>query len=319
MAVPPAFTKQMRAYSGRNRGSIWGCLIEGPLFKYLLVTPAILLSAVLILYPALKGVWTSFHRVNLAQPWQGTPFVGLDNYANLFRDPIFWRAFRNTLIYTFGAVTGQFFLGLITALLLNRSFRGRGLVRGLILLPWVMPGVVAALMWGWMYNPDVGVINDLLFKTRIISHPIAWLADPSTAMLAVIGVAIWKGFPFFAVTLLAGLQTIPRELYEAADIDGASYLRKFIYITLPLIKEIVLITTTLRFSGIFVYADLVYVLTEGGPANATMTLPVYAFLKAYNNFDFGYAAAVSITMVLFLFVLALVYIRLMTLTRSGLG
>ena len=182
-----------------------------------------------------------------------------------------------------------------------------------------MPGVVAALMWGWMYNPDVGVINDLLLKTHIISRPIAWLANPSTAMLAIIGVAIWKGFPFFAVTLLAGLQAIPRELYEAADIDGASYFQKFTYVTLPLIKEVILITTTLRFSGIFVYADLVYVLTEGGPANATMTLPVYAFLKAYNNFDFGHAAAISIIMVLFLFVLALVYIRFMTLTKSGLG
>jgi len=278
--------------------------------------PAAAFMALLILYPVLKGIYTSFHYVNLAQPWRGTPFVGLANYTALMKDPDFWLSFKNSILYTLGAVASQFLVGFGAALVLNRHFRGRGVVRGIVLLPWVMPGVLAALMWSWMYNAQVGVINDILLRLHLINKPIAWLANPDTAMLAVIGVAMWKGFPFFTVMLLAGLQSIPQELYEAASIDGASAWQRFRYITLPLMKEIILITTTLRIIGAFNYADLVYVLTEGGPAKATLTLPVFSFLKAYQYFDFGYSAAISVIMMLVLFAFTLLYIQLMAVHKE---
>ncbi|HDN79735.1 MAG TPA: sugar ABC transporter permease [Chloroflexi bacterium] len=295
---------------------LWSYIAEGPLFRYLLIMPAAAFMALLILYPVLKGIYTSFHYVNLAQPWRGTPFVGLANYTALMKDPDFWLSFKNSILYTLGAVASQFLVGFGAALVLNRHFRGRGVVRGIVLLPWVMPGVLAALMWSWMYNAQVGVINDILLRLHLINKPIAWLANPDTAMLAVIGVAMWKGFPFFTVMLLAGLQSIPQELYEAASIDGASAWQRFRYITLPLMKEIILITTTLRIIGAFNYADLVYVLTEGGPAKATLTLPVFSFLKAYQYFDFGYSAAISVIMMLVLFAFTLLYIQLMAVHKE---
>ena len=191
------------------------------------------------------------------------------------QDPVFWLTLWNSVVWVFGSVILQFVFGFAAALLLQQAFRGRALVRTLTLLPWIIPGVVVGLIWQWLYQPNYGVINDLLIRAGWMHERVAWLSSPDTAMAAVVFTNVWRGIPFFAIMLLAGLQSVPDELYEAAHVDGAGVLSRFWHITLPLLRPIIVVATATRIIWTFNYADLIFVMTGGGPANATQITSTY--------------------------------------------
>ena len=244
----------------------------------------------------------------MLQPFQFNCFE-TTNYLNVFdRDNAeFWNALRNSIIWTVLSVIFGYLIGLILALLLNRNIRGRGLFRAILLIPWVIPSVVAAVQWKVMFA-SYGVINTLLQGVGI-GEPILWLGDPGIALFSVTIVNIWRDYPFMTVVLLAGLQTIPDELYEAAEIDGASAWQRFRNITMPLIAPITLISTTLLAIWSFNNFDLVFLITGGGPAGATEVLPTYVFLEAFRRLNPTYAASIATSMLLILLIFTILYMR----------
>jgi len=261
----------------------------------------------IVAYPIIRSVYLSFQEFSLLNPG-AIHFVGLAKFQKALKDPLFWRALRTTLVWVGSVVPSQLVLGLIVALLLNRQFPWRGLVRALVLIPWVFPGVLNALMWTWMYDGNYGVINDLLVRLHLQTQFYPFLAKPATALPCIIVTAIWQGTPFFTIMLLAALQAIPDELYEAAGIDGASSWQLFWNITIPGILPTIVITTLLRTIWVTNYIEVIYVMTGGGPGYASLTLPVYTFLQAYSALDFGYAAALSLFLVLLLIVVVSAYV-----------
>jgi len=277
---------------------------------YLLIIPSIALMAVIILMPLVRGIIMSFNDVNIIKQGE-MHFVGLENYRQMFSDPVFHIAVRNTAVWTIGVVCFQYLFGLGIALLLNEPIPFRGLFRGLVLVPWVVPSVVAALDWRWIYTPDYGILNLVLRSLGLINEPLQWLADRNLAMLAVIIVGVWKSVPFMTVVLLAGLQSIPKELFDAAEVDGASMLQRFWYITMPNLRYLSAIVTMLAIIWTFNDFDLVYVMTKGGPSNSTHLLSTYAYLSAFTYSDLGYAAAISVFMLVILLIFAVIYSRIL--------
>jgi multiple sugar transport system permease protein len=273
---------------------------------YLMISPAVILMAVLILVPLARGIYMSFTDVNIMDKGSMT-FAGLRHYKELFTDPIFYVAVKNTASWTIGVVVFQYLIGLGVALLLNEPIPFRGFFRGLVLVPWVVPSVVAALVWRWIYVPDYGILNYILRSLGIIRQPLQWLSDSHLAMPAVIAVGVWKWVPFMAVVLLAGLQSIPKELYDAAEVDGANILQRFRHITMPHIRYLSMIVTMLSVIWTFNHFDIVYVMTKGGPANSTHLLSTYAYLTAFSYIDFGYAAVLSVFMLIILLIFTLIY------------
>lgn len=271
---------------------------------YLLVAPAVLVLAGVALYPILAAVWLSLHRFILV--FGERRFTGLDNYAFLLSDARFWAALGNTAYFTLVAVTVELLLAVPLALLLNRAFPGRGLLRASVLVPWAIPTVVSARLWAWMFNPEYGVINRLLPGTDI-----NWLGAPGYALHAAILVDVWKTTPFVALLVLAGLQGISEDLYKAARVDGASPWRAFRSITLPLLKPALLLALLFRSLDAFRVFDAIYVLTEGGPANTTETLSIYAYKTLMRSGDFGYGSALAVATFLCVVVLAAVWLRLL--------
>jgi len=285
-------------------------MLSGKYYPYLLVLPAFLMLASTVFYPIGYAIYLSLNNYILTRP-QETGFVGISNYIKIFTtDATFWSSLKRTSEWVLGTISLELFGGLVTAWLLNRSFRGRSLVRSLVLLPWVFPSVLTGLIWVWMFNYSYGVINDILLKLHIISNPIPWLSQPVTVMPAVIIAQVWHGIPFFALMILAAMQAVPTALYEAARIDGANQWQEFLYITWPAIFPTVLIVTLLRTIWTASYVEHILIMTGGGPGDATLTLPVYAFRRAYNYLDFGYGAALSLILVVLLFVLIVIYLRL---------
>lgn len=275
----------------------------------LLVCPALALLFSVILYPLLLNIKMSFQKILMMKPYLGTPFTGLTNYSNTLHDPVFWKAAWQTVVWTLSSVGLQILLGLLVALLLNMPIKGRGFFRGLMLIPWVTPGVVAALTWRWMYDGQFGILNHFLVKTGLISEPIIWLGNYHTALFAVIVEHAWKNFPFAAVMLLAALQTIPGELYEAAEVDGASGWQSFIHVTLPQILPTLMLTTLLTTIWTFNNFDTIWLMTEGGPSNATEVLTTYVYKAAFQAFNLGKSASISVLMFLMLFGLVMIYSR----------
>ncbi|NOK18992.1 carbohydrate ABC transporter permease [Corallococcus carmarthensis] len=269
---------------------------------YLLVAPAVLVLAVVALYPVLAAVWLSLHRFILV--FGERRFTGLENYAYLMGDVRFWSALGNTAYFTAVAVTVELLLAVPLALLLNRAFPGRGLLRASVLVPWAIPTVVSARLWAWMFNPDYGLINRMLGGAEI-----NWLGAPGYALHAAILVDVWKTTPFVALLVLAGLQGIPEDLYKAARVDGASGWRQFRSITLPLLKPALLLAVLFRSLDAFRVFDAIYVLTEGGPANTTETLSIYAYKTLMRSGDFGYGSALSVATFLCVVLLAVVWLR----------
>jgi multiple sugar transport system permease protein len=257
---------------------------------YLFVLPLVVLVLALVAYPLGSAV-----HVSLTEKYVGYAprFVGLKNYADLARDPIFHKVVWNSALFTVVSVAAKVVLGLLMALALHRTLAARRFVRGFLLLPWVAPTVITALTWHWMFDALRGVINVSLQGAGLIAQPIAWLGQPATAMAAVIVVNVWRGFPFFGVSLLAGLQAIPRDLYEAAAVDGASALRQFRHVTLPGLRPVLFVTTLI--STIFTLNDfnIIYVMTRGGPGMATHVLATYTYEVGFHALRWGKAVAVS--------------------------
>ncbi|MBN8470624.1 sugar ABC transporter permease [Corallococcus exiguus] len=269
---------------------------------YLLVAPAVVVLAVVALYPVLAAIWLSLHRYILV--FGERRFTGLENYAYLMGDARFWSALGNTAYFTAVAVTVELLLAVPLALLLNRTFPGRGLLRASVLVPWAIPTVVSARLWAWMFNPDYGLINRLLGGAEI-----NWLGAPGYALHAAILVDVWKTTPFVALLVLAGLQGIPEDLYKAARVDGASGWRQFRSITMPLLKPALLLAVLFRSLDAFRVFDAIYVLTEGGPANTTETLSIYAYKTLMRSGDFGYGSTLSVATFLGVVLLAVVWLR----------
>jgi len=267
-------------------------------------------------YPVASGVWLSFQRYNLLRA-PIPSFVGLAQYADLWTDSVFWTAAKNTVVWVAVGAGSQFLLGLIVALALNRPrLRGLGLLRLGLLLPWLMPTVVAGHMWSLLLDSRLGVVNDLLVRLGLLHGYVAWFAQAETAMAGVLVVDLWKNFPFFTLLLLAGLQSVPDELYEAAEVDGANPWYRFWRITLPLLTPVIVASVILRVIGLVNAPDLMIILTHGGPGLATHVLSLLAFNSAYTGFNFGAAAAVGTVMLFLLMVFTSAYVRVSGVTRE---
>lgn len=276
------------------------------IWPYLLVAPALLIILCVVFVPVVNAIIMSFQSYDLRRP-KDIQFIGLQNYINLFEDELFWKALLKTVLWVVFGVGFQFVFGFIMALLLNRKFLGRGVVRAVSLIPWVTPGVLIGLMWRWIYDGNNGVMNDILHKIHLITSNVPFLSQTSTAFPSVIVTIVWQGIPFFALMILAGLQGIPSELYEAADVDGATAFQKLFAITIPSIKNTIYITALLRVIWVANSVDVIFNMTEGGPAYSTQTLSVYIFNKG-NALNLGYASSMAIVMALLLSIAAIPYL-----------
>ncbi len=296
------------ALGSRRAGPLLSWRTRKLLTGYAYLVPAALCMLATVVVPIGRAIQMSLYDDVLYKP-QDYRFIGLANYVHLVHDPVFWLSLWNSFVWVFGSVVLQFIAGFAAALLLHQAFLGRAVVRTVALLPWIIPGVVVGLIWEWLYQPNYGVINDLLIKAGWLHDRIAWLSTPDLAMAAVVFTNVWRGIPFFAIMLLAGLQAIPEELYEAARIDGAGVVDRFWFVTLPLMRPIIVVATATRIIWTFNYADLIFVMTSGGPANATQITSTYTLLQAYSNLDFGYAAALSVVLLLIMLAFTAAYLR----------
>lgn len=278
------------------------------LANYAYLLPAAICLGGTVLFPILKAIHMSAYQNVLSRP-QDYQYIGLGNYARMFHDPTFWLTLKNSVVWVFFSVSIQFVIGFLGALLLNASFKGRAFVRTLNLLPWIIPGVVVGLVWEYLYQPNYGPINDMLRRVGVLTVPVAWLSEPAFAMASVIFANIWRGIPFFSIMILAGLQAIPDDVYEAATVDGASVTQRFWNITLPMLRPIIVVATATRIIWTFNYADLIFVMTSGGPANATQITSSYTLLTAYTDLDFGYAATLSVVLLVIMLIFTACYLK----------
>lgn len=271
----------------------------------LYLLPTVLFIAVFLAYPVAEVIRSSFmHNVPI-RPWEPKGFVGLDNYGALFGSAAFLRALRVTVSWTILAVAGKVVIGMVAALLLQREFVGRRIYLTLMMIPWVTPIVVAAVVWRWVLNSQYGQLNGLL---DILGLPVVpWLGQSGTAFVATAVVDMWVGIPFVAMVLMAGLQSIPDELYEAATVDGAGLLQIFRLVTLPLLRPVLFVVLLLTSVWTFNSFEVIYPMTRGGPAGATTTLVIQAYRTAFASFDFGLASALATLIFLILLVLSIFY------------
>ncbi len=275
-----------------------------------LCAPALLAILAAALFPLLWAVWESFHLHDLRMPWRGRPFIGLANYAEALASARFWEALGHTAFFAVTTVVLEMGLGLALALGLHRAFRGRGLARTAALLPWAIPTVVAALVWRFLFEGSAGGANALLLGLGLLDEAPVWFGDARLAWVPVILADVWKTTPFVALLLLAGLQSIDPELYEAARIDGAGAWQRLLHVTLPMLRPALLVALVFRTLDAFRVFDLVYVATGGGPGTATEPLALYAFRALLEDLRFGYGSAVSVLLFLVTFGLAWLYVRL---------
>ena len=276
---------------------------------YLFIAPAILLIIVFLFYPVANVFYYGFQHQNLMRPWADGP-AGFENFRAIFTDdPVFISSLIISLQWVLTQVGFQLLFGMVIALLLNRAFKFRGLVRTIMFYPWAISGVLTAMMWSMMYHQHVGVFNAILLDLGLIQTHIAWLANLDTVFGAVAAAGIWRGIPFFAIMILARLQTISTEIYEASDVDGANAVQRFFYITLPHLKEAIILATLLRTVWEFNAVDLIMNLTGGGPARATTTLTMYIVNTAVTDQNFGYGSALATVSFFILLVFAIVYLK----------
>ncbi len=279
--------------------------------------PALGVVVLIAVFPLAWTLWESLHLHDLRMPWLGRPFVGLGNYAEILGDGRFWEAMAHTAFFAVVSVAIELVLGLFLALAMDRTFRGRGLVRAAVLVPWAIPTVVAALLWRFLFDAQAGIVNAVLVDVGVLREPIVWFVRAATAWVPVILADVWKTTPFVALLLLAGLQNIDRSLYEAAAVDGAGARWQLWHITLPLLKPAVLVVLIFRTLDAFRVFDLVYVLTNGGPGTSTEPIALYTFTTLLQNLRFGYGAALSVVIFGVTFALALLYIRGLGVDLAG--
>ena len=283
---------------------------------WLFLLPMLVVLALVAAWPLLRTIWLGFSDANLLRLDQSR-WVGLDNFTGkygLVHDKLWWHAVKNTLWFTVLSVSIETVLGMVIALVLNRAFPGRGLVRAAVLIPWAIPTVVSAKMWSWMLNDQFGIINDMLLRLGIIDSPRAWTADPDLLMASVVLVDVWKTTPFMALLLLAALQMLPKECYEAAQIDGIGPVRVFFRITLPLIRPALMVAVIFRALDAIRIFDLIYVLT--GTSESTMTMSVYVRQQLIEFQHVGYGSAAS---TMLFFIVALLTVLYVVVGRVKLG
>jgi multiple sugar transport system permease protein len=281
----------------RPRLSFWGgARRRDGLTALLFLLPLLVLVVGLIIYPFYRAIWLSLTDKLVGYPER---FVGLRNYIYLANDDTFHQVIKNSFVFTIGSVGLKLVTGLAMALVLNNVIRGRNFFRGLFLLPWITSTVIIALTWRWMFDsfPGRGFFNSVLIDSGLLSSPIAFMATPAGAMTAVIVANWWRAFPFFGVSFLAGMQSIPRELYEAASVDGAGATRRFWHITLPGLKHVMIVTTLLSFILTINDFNIVYVMTRGGPGTATQIFATYSYEVAFNQLRWGRGVTISIYLV----------------------
>ncbi|WP_051426348.1 carbohydrate ABC transporter permease [Jiangella gansuensis] len=278
---------------------------------YLLIAPTLVLFAVFLAYPIGNVFYFSLRDYNITQPWNDG-FVGLDNFRAMLDDDLFWQSLIFSVKWVVVEVGLQLLLGLGGALVLNQTFVGRGLARALIFAPWAVSGVLTTAIFSLVYNPATGVMR-VLSAAGIGDSSTAVLSNTDTVFWAAVVAELWHGVPFFAILLLAALQTVPPELYEASAVDGAGRWHQFRAVTLPHLKETIVLASLLRIVWEFNNVDLLYSLTGGGPANQTTTLPLYIARTAIHDYDFGYGAALTVAAFLGLLLMSLLYLRLVRL------
>ncbi len=273
-----------------------------------LIAPMTLVLLMVVGYPLVSSFVLSLYRVNLANPEQGQPFVGLGNYLFAFRQPAFWYSVQRTFYFTILSVALELALGLLFAIVLNERFRGQLFARLWMIAPWALLTVSNGVLWAWMLNPTYGVINTILMSIGVLDAPKSWLSDTFWTMNVIILADAWKTVPNMTLLLLAGLQPISDDLYEAAEVDGATRWQKFTRITLPLLRPVILVAIALRTIGAFKVFDIIYVLTgNGGPADSTKVISFYAYDQAFRYLYFGYGSAVAWMITAFILVLIIIY------------
>lgn len=277
---------------------------------FILLAPALVIVLLIIGYPVVRAIGLSLFKYDMTN-LQNVKFIGLQNYIDIFtKDDAFWPAFKNTVLWVGVTVVLQLLLSLLLANILNKTFRGRGIVRSIVLIPWVTPCVLISLMWAWIFNGNYGVMNEILKKFHIISENVAWIAQPNTALWVQILAMIWQGIPFFTIMILAAMQSVPRELYESASVDGASSIKQYFYITLPGISSTIVSTVMIRLIWVFNNVDIIYTMTGGGPGYSSLTLSVYTYLQAQKSMKFGYGSAIAIIGAVLMSVVIFVYLRI---------
>lgn len=279
----------------------------------LFIAPFVAAAVFFMLYPIAEAIRMAFYSYNPLRP-DLSQFVGFDNFAFIFRDPLFWDSFRQATIWTLLSIVFQTVLGVGIALLLHQTLPGMSIFRGLLLFPYIVPTVVIALIWRWIFNPEIGVVNYALQSLGLISQPIYWLSTPNMAMVSTIMLNVWKYTPFVVICVLARLQSVPLELYDAAKVDGAGVVRRFLDVTLPQLKEVLIVVIVFRTIWTFNKFEEIYLLTKGGPGTSTFNLAVYSFEQSIANLRLGVGAATGVVMMLMLSIGSVVYLRV-----SGFG
>lgn len=283
-------------------------------YGYLYILPLVLVLATVLLYPIIRVAVMSVQDWYMLRPSSKGEFVGLNNFITLFKDDAFWKSVKTSVIYILVTVPCRYLLGFGAALLLNQKFRGRGVARALIIIPWAIPEVVICLIWILMYERDFGIINALLSKFGIISENIGFLMNPDTALGAAMVVNVWKGFPFVGVMLLAGMQSIPGELYEASMVDGSNAFQRLRHITIPMLRPVSMVVFLLLVIWTIRDFGIVYLLARGGPTGATEVLTIYLYKAAFTSNDYGIASAGGMIMLVVAMIFTYFYIR--TLNRE---
>jgi len=283
----------------------------------ILALPAVLAIGLIAFFPLGRAIRDSLFKISLRFENAARPFVGLDNYRIVWTDARWYNALRVTFTVVIVSVAVELVLGMLIALLVNRSFRGRGIVRAAVLVPWALTTVVSAKMWSWIYDAQYGVMNDILTKLHIIEKPLIWLANPNLTLWALIGAEIWKTTSFMALLLLAGLQLIPAELYEAAAIDGTNGWQNFWKITLPLLKPSILVALLFRTIDATRIFDLIKVMTNGGPGQATESINIYTYNTLFTNLNFGLGSALAVSVFLVVLVVSFFYIKVLGAQTQG--
>jgi ABC-type sugar transport system permease subunit len=287
-------------------------------FAALLLIPSVIVVFGIVIYPILRTLYTSFHAVN--SPFPGTyPFVGFDNYTHALGNPDFWAAVRRTAYFTVVSTSLELVFGLAIAMLLAAPLKLRWLFRSIVVLPWALPTIVNGALWRYIFNAQYGVLNAILTQIGLQDTYHAWLNSQTFALNAVIFADVWKNTSLVAFLLLAGLTTIPRELYEAAKVDGVSAWQAFLRITLPMLKPAIVVVLVLRTIEAFKVFDIIYVMTRGGPANGTQSVALYTYQQAFSNELFGYGAALAYLIVVFIAIFAIIYMRAIRSEDTAMG
>lgn len=279
----------------------------------LFIAPFLAAAVFFMVYPVVEAIRMAFYSYNPLRPELST-FVGLRNFEFIFADPLFWDSFWQATVWTLLSIVFQTVFGVAIALLLHQALPGIAVFRGLLLFPYIVPTVVIALIWRWIFNPEIGVVNYALQSASLIREPIYWLSTPSMAMASTVLLNVWKYTPFVVICVLARLQTVPLELYDAAKVDGAGVVRRFLDVTLPQLKEVLIVVIVFRTIWTFNKFEEIYLLTKGGPGTSTFNLAVYSFEQSIANLRLGVGAATGVVMMVMLTIGSIVYLRV-----SGFG